>query len=137
MKRNAALMAARRRPPLKSFPKRRVSTFGPVSRDASYRPAPRLADLRRRGSAQLERGHRGPAVCFVQEVLNLLVEDRCPLRIDGLFGAETAAAVRAFQHRHGLAPTGRVPTDILLRLQREAIGRFEMSLERLGRADWN
>jgi peptidoglycan hydrolase-like protein with peptidoglycan-binding domain len=60
------------------------------------------------GSALLARGDRGPAVTELQRELRAL--DLLPLGEefyeDGIYGDQTADAVRAFQDDHGLPPTG-------------------------------
>lgn len=53
----------------------------------------------------LRKGSRGVAVTCLQNLLN---ERDCPLEVDGIFGASTLAAVRAFQNAHGLIPDGIV-----------------------------
>ncbi|MCA8923407.1 MAG: peptidoglycan-binding protein [Planctomycetes bacterium] len=54
----------------------------------------------------LQRGSRGPAVSALQQRLNLHGA-RPQLSVDGAFGADTEAALKAFQRRFGLAETGR------------------------------
>jgi len=62
----------------------------------------------RQGSALLARGDSGPAVEELQRELRAL--DLLPwdeeFEEDGVYGDQTADAVRAFQEDHGLAPTG-------------------------------
>ncbi len=55
----------------------------------------------------LSLGARGQEVLAVQQGLNLRrqPEDEALIE-DGIFGPETDAAVRRFQHRHGLPATG-------------------------------
>jgi hypothetical protein len=53
----------------------------------------------------VQRGSRGPAVSAVQSQLNARGN---MLAVDGTFGAATAASVRAFQQRRGLAADGIV-----------------------------
>lgn len=53
----------------------------------------------------LKTGARSRSVRFVQECLTL---EGIGLRIDGIFGKGTAAAVERFQAQHGLPPTGEV-----------------------------
>lgn len=53
-------------------------------------------------------GNRGPAV---EKIQGALIAAGFPLRafgVDGVFGAETQAAVRAYQRAHGLVPDGIV-----------------------------
>lgn len=57
----------------------------------------------------LRKGSTGPYVRVVQEVLNLTFgKTRTPMVPDGVFGAKTDAAVRAFQERKKLVPDGIV-----------------------------
>lgn len=59
------------------------------------------------GRPTLRRGSTAPEVAVLQQRLN---EDGAdpPLAVDGIFGRLTAAAVRAFQRRHGLQVDGIV-----------------------------
>ncbi len=57
------------------------------------------------GYEQVARGSQGEAVSFLQEVLNVVGYD---LAVDGIFGRDTEAAVRAFQAEHGLTADGIV-----------------------------
>lgn len=55
----------------------------------------------------LRKGAEGAAVKTLQELLN--TDPRyAGLKVDGIFGSGTLAAVRAFQHDHGLNPDGIV-----------------------------
>ena len=55
----------------------------------------------------LRKGAEGAAVKTLQELLN--TDPRYDgLKVDGIFGSGTLAAVRAFQHDHGLNPDGIV-----------------------------
>lgn len=91
-----------------------------------YQNGPPLRVLRRSG--QLERGHCGSTVRFVQEVLNVILPRRRPLQVDGFFGARTEAAVWAFQRWLGVPATGTVETELFLSMQRETIRVFEARL---------
>ncbi len=67
----------------------------------------------------------GPAVKLdrasrVREVQQLLRRHDLPLRIDGVYGRQTRAAVRWFQRTRGLAPDGVVGPATYSALQREA-----------------
>lgn len=59
-----------------------------------YRPAPSLD----RDDARLERGQRGESVRALQKKLN---EGGAGLKVDGLFGKKTEAALKQFQRSHG------------------------------------
>lgn len=52
-------------------------------------------------------GAQGTAVEELQDLLNLH-GTKPPLKVDGIFGRDTQASVRAFQHDNGLAPDGIV-----------------------------
>lgn len=54
----------------------------------------------------LQRGQHGPRVKLLQSMLEAL--GHSPGAADGVFGARTLAAVKAFQKAHGLAPDGLV-----------------------------
>lgn len=54
----------------------------------------------------LRKGDRGTDVEEVQRTLN--ADPRYPTKVDGIFGADTAASVRAFQADHGLNADGIV-----------------------------
>ena len=54
----------------------------------------------------LRKGDKGPQVTQLQELLN--ADPRYPTKVDGIFGGDTLASVRAFQHDHGLTPDGIV-----------------------------
>ena len=54
----------------------------------------------------LRKGDKGPQVTQLQELLN--ADARYPTKVDGIFGGDTLASVRAFQHDHGLTPDGIV-----------------------------
>lgn len=75
----------------------------------------------RQGSALLARGDSGPAVLELQRELRAL--DLLPVGEDfyeeGVYGDQTAEAVRAFQEDHGIPPTGScdVTTRHLIRAQ--------------------
>jgi peptidoglycan hydrolase-like protein with peptidoglycan-binding domain len=53
-------------------------------------------------------GSVGPDVSRVQEMLNLLIQDGPPLRVDGIFGPKTQARVVQFQKQFQLFPDGIV-----------------------------
>ncbi len=74
----------------------------------------------------LQRGSTGPAVSVLQQRLN---EEGAtpPLEVDGIFGAKTEAAVKAFQSSQGLEPDGIVGP-----LTRAALGIAEPGPERGG-----
>jgi hypothetical protein len=74
-----------------------------------------LADVDYTGMAQeritaapktLRKGDKGAQVTQLQELLN--ADPRYPTKVDGIFGGDTLASVRAFQHDHGLEPDGIV-----------------------------
>lgn len=71
-------------------------------------------DGARRG-APLRRGDRGPAVRALQ---NALVAAGLPVGVDGVFGGETDAAVRAFQAQQGCAVDGIVGRETMAALDR-------------------
>ena len=54
----------------------------------------------------LRKGDKGPQITQLQELLN--ADPRYPTKVDGIFGGDTLASVRAFQHDHGLNPDGIV-----------------------------
>ncbi len=54
----------------------------------------------------LRKGNRGTDVEELQRTLN--ADSRYPTKVDGIFGADTAASVRAFQADHGLNADGIV-----------------------------
>lgn len=56
----------------------------------------------------ITRGARGPAVEDVQSRLLALGYDLGPTGVDGVFLGETLAAVRTFQHEHGIGEDGVV-----------------------------
>jgi D-gamma-glutamyl-meso-diaminopimelic acid endopeptidase CwlS len=59
----------------------------------------------------------GPADPYVRAAQERLAKDGYYWGpIDGLAGSGTAAAVRAWQERNGLEPTGRITPDLLLRM---------------------
>ena len=62
---------------------------------SNYTPGPRLEDVAA-GSTQLQRGHSGPQVRWLQNVLNQ-AGARPPLALDGLFGPKTEAALQRLQ----------------------------------------
>jgi len=108
-----------------------------VQRLTQAQKAQDLSSERYAGNARLERafdndpplgiGESGEAVRRVQEGL---VEDgflmprstRADGTLDGEFGSETHASVRAFQARHGLSVDGRVGRETLGQLDRLASG---------------
>lgn len=72
----------------------------------AYRRHARLAEARaREGEAMLMQGDSGSAVRQLQSTLSRLGHR---VAIDGIFGPETDAALRAFQRRHGLSADGIV-----------------------------
>ncbi len=81
--------------------------------------APAIADpaldAARSGARALRRGDRGPAVRALQAALLAASQ---PLAVDGVFGGETEAAVRAFQARHGCAVDGVVGPETMRALDR-------------------
>jgi peptidoglycan hydrolase-like protein with peptidoglycan-binding domain len=79
-----------------------------------YTPAPDAASVST-GTQAIARGHSGEPVSRVQEALNARGA-RPPLAVDGLFGPKTEGAVREFQARNGLDPSGRVDAATLERL---------------------
>lgn len=54
----------------------------------------------------LRKGNRGDDVADLQRLLN--ADPRYPTKVDGIFGADTEASVRAFQADHGLNADGIV-----------------------------
>lgn len=71
----------------------------------SWRAAPTFKEVGR-SERLLTRGHAGDAVFELQEILEWKIG--VELAIDGLFGAETEEAVRAFQRAVGLDADGVV-----------------------------
>jgi peptidoglycan hydrolase-like protein with peptidoglycan-binding domain len=70
----------------------------------------------------LSRGDRGAAVTALQSALNVRLRRLPPLRIDGIFGPRTDAAVRSFQLLHGLRVDGIVgPRTRQVLLDRETL----------------
>lgn len=55
----------------------------------------------------LRKGDKGDAVKYLQELLNAEYPNEV-IAVDGIFGSGTQAAVRAYQHDHGLNPDGIV-----------------------------
>lgn len=62
----------------------------------------------------LRKGNRGTDVEELQRTLN--ADPRYPTKVDGIFGADTAASVRAFQADHGLKADGVVGPDTWAKL---------------------
>lgn len=90
------------------------SSRAPGSVEPSYVPSPPLADVAR-GDAELVRGQSGAPVEELQAALNR--RGASPALVpDGLFGPKTESAVRSFQAREGLTPTGRADRSTLERL---------------------
>jgi len=58
--------------------------------------------------AQLAVGSQGKEVRQLQELLNEVLDERPPLKVDGMFGPKTSARVVAFQKQMRLAPDGVV-----------------------------
>lgn len=76
---------------------------------------------------RLKRGGQGDAVRDLQRRLGALGH---PLAHDGRFGAATEAAVRAFQHRSGLAPDGIAGPATLAAIAAAEAGLRDASLWR-------
>ena len=74
------------------------------------------------GRYVLERGSRGLEVEGLQQRLNYIGYDAGP--VDGVFGARTQAALRAFQRDHGLPATGRLDGQTHLRLGEAVLARW-------------
>ena len=69
-----------------------------------FRPGPRLGEVKN-GTAELSRGHSGAGVFQVQDQLRRSGEK---VAVDGLYGPKTEQAVKDFQGKHGLEPSGVV-----------------------------
>jgi hypothetical protein len=69
-----------------------------------FRPGPRLGEVKN-GTAELSRGHSGAGVFQVQDQLRRSGEK---VAVDGLYGPKTEQAVKDFQSKHGLEPSGVV-----------------------------
>ena len=85
----------------------------------------RRVEDRPQTSPTVRRGARGPDVEHLQERLNVEGVANPPLVPDGIFGRLTAAAVREFQARHGLATDGVVGIrtwGLIDELERQGIG---------------
>lgn len=74
-----------------------------------------LLDDARRGASPLRRGDRGPAVRALQSAL---AAAGLAVVVDGAFGRETEAAVRAFQASQGCAVDGVVGRETMAALDR-------------------
>lgn len=78
-------------------------------------------------ATQLREGSQGIGVRTIQYYLNILAyfnSNLLPLPLDGVFGAETTAAVRQFQQYYGLPVTGVVNTatwNVLNRIYSETV----------------
>lgn len=57
---------------------------------------------------QLVSGSQGKEVRQLQELLNEVLDEKPPLKVDGIFGPKTNARVVAFQKQAKLAPDGIV-----------------------------
>jgi peptidoglycan hydrolase-like protein with peptidoglycan-binding domain len=76
---------------------------------ANHQPAPARQEATTTSHGELAHGARGDAVHELQSSLGHLGYSGThgkPLRMDGDFGANTQAAVKAFQHDHGLKVDG-------------------------------
>lgn len=93
-------MAALRSAPVPSGPRKTAPV--PASKTVPGKRAPSAA------SATLRQGARGPAVKVLQERLNSLGYGPQTLATDGVFGAGTTAAVKAFQRVAGVTADGIV-----------------------------
>ncbi|MHC4831527.1 MAG: peptidoglycan-binding protein, partial [Planctomycetota bacterium] len=80
---------------------------------ASFAAAPGLAAIQL--DATMEQGQRGSSVAEVQRLLNQSGPQR-PLKVDGVFGRQTEAAVKRFQREQSLPRTGQVERRTLARL---------------------
>ena len=78
-------------------------------------------------TTQLREGSQGIGVRTIQYYLNILAyfnSNLLPIPLDGVFGAETTAAVRQFQQYYGLPVTGVVNTatwNVLNRIYSETV----------------
>ena len=67
----------------------------------------------------LRKGNRGTDVEELQRTLN--ADPRYPTKVDGIYGADTAASVRAFQADHGLNADGIVGSKTWEKLREVAL----------------
>lgn len=80
----------------------------------------------------LKRGDTGEKVRILQYMLSMLAQFNDtipPVTVDGVFGAETEEAVRAFQHKKHLPETGVVDAETWDYLYREFQGVSETVLD--------
>lgn len=68
-------------------------------------------------SADAAAGAEGTDVRTIQAALTRLGYG--PVTVDGIFGAETAGAIRRFESRNGMRETGRITPDLIEALVRE------------------
>jgi len=103
----AALPNTSNRPP-STEPRNRL-TAGIVARQSPADPIPSKPSSIMKGSydfLELTAPHRRGTQ--VERVQRLLRRHELPIRVDGIYGRSTAAAVRAFQRVHGVPATGIV-----------------------------
>lgn len=86
-----------------------LAEFAPASASATA-GVQHKTDKGKGTTPTLRRGSTGPAVKKLQEALNARGAEP-PLKVDGIFGPKTEAAVRAFQEQNGLAPDGVAGPD--------------------------
>ena len=87
-----------------------------------------LEDVTRYFDDTLALGSTGPGVRELQYFLRFISEFESTVptvRFDGIFGAETESAVRAFQSLYGLPVTGVVDTDTWVTLYRAYLGMLD------------
>ena len=87
-----------------------------------------LEDVTRYFDDTLALGSTGPGVRELQYFLRFISEFESTVptvRFDGIFGAETENAVRAFQSLYGLPVTGVVDTDTWVTLYRAYLGMLD------------